>query len=158
MGASAGAHTAGLFVLGIVVFSLQRIALEPWLRISNRRVLLSALTFVAAFQFGAYVFRPPFDYVFGFPVLGVAAWISLDKLKGSKFLLTSVAVVSFWLGIVVMGVAVLPLIESSGWSIDPSSVLDHALMWVIGGGVTAIVGGLVSGWPLSRLLLSDSKT
>lgn len=158
VGLSAVAHTTGLFVLGLLVFSLQRVALQAWLRISNTRIVVAALAFVTAFQLGAYAFRPPFDYVFGFPVLGIAVWISLDKLGRSKILFTSAVILSFWLGIVVMGIAVVPLIQSSGWTIDPSSTLDHALMWVIGGGVTAIVGGLASAWPLSRLLLPPSGT
>ena len=115
--------------------------------------MLATLSFVAAFQLGAYAFRPPFDYVFGFPVLGVAAWIGLNELEGRRFLLTMAALASFWLGLVLIRLAVVPLIQSGVWEMDPSSVLAHTLMWIIGGGTTAIVGGYVSGWPLSRLLL-----
>jgi len=150
---SALAHTTGLIGLGLTVFTLQRAALAPWLRISGKRVILATLAFVAAFQLGAYALRPPFDYIFGWPVLGVAGWISLDKCRGRRALLTAAALACFWLGLVALMIAVDPLLRSGAWVLDPSSLLDHTLLWIVGGGVTAIIGGYASGWPLSRLLL-----
>ena len=62
-GASAVAHTAGLLVLGLTVFVSHRVGLKPWLQITDKRLIIATLSFVAAFQVGAYALGPPFDYV-----------------------------------------------------------------------------------------------
>lgn len=57
-----------------------------------------------------------------------------------------------------MAGAIVPLVESGAIEIDPASTLDHMLMGILGGGTTGVVGGFVSGWPLSRLLISAEAT
>lgn len=156
-GASALAHTLGLVVVGLTVFTSQRVGLKPWLQISNKRLIIATLSYVAAFQLAAYVLRPPFDHVFGMPVLGVAAWISLDGLKGFRALLTAAVVGSFWLGVVVAAVIFEVVLPSVGWELDSSSLTGHTMSWLIGGGAAGLVGGYISAWPLSRLLVASTK-
>ena len=156
-GASALAHTLGLVVAGLTVFTSQRVGLRPWLQISKMRLIIATLSYVVAFQLAAYVLRPPFDHVFGTPVLGVAAWITLDRLKGSRALLTASVVGSFWLGIVVAAIIFEAVLPTVGWELDSSSLTGHTMSWLIGGSAAGVVGGYVSGWPLSRLLLASSK-
>lgn len=154
-GASAFAHTLGLVVVGLTVFTAQRVGLKPWLQMSNKRLVIATLSYVAAFQLAAYVLRPPFDHVFGIPVLGVAAWISLDALKGCRALLTAAVVGSFWLGVVVTAVIFEVVLPFVGWELDSSSLPGHTMSWLIGGGAAGVVGGYTGAWPLSRLLVAE---
>lgn len=147
------AHTIGLIVVGLIVFPSQRAALKPYLHISTRRILISTIVFVAAFQLGAKTVRPPADWILGFTALGTAAWIGLPGLKGIKLLWTFLAVVGFWIGIVLTVPIMFAAIRAGVFDPDSPSLLDHTVSWVLGGGLTGIIGGGVSAWPLSRLLL-----
>ena len=153
-GASAVAHTIALIVAGLTVFSIQRIGLKSWIRISNKRIIAATLIYVISFQFAAYILRPPFDHIFGMPVLGIAAWISLDKLKTSQILLIVAAVFSFWIGVISAGSIIELVVPLTGRGLDSSNLLGHILSWVIGAGVVGVVGGFLSGWPLSKQLHS----
>ena len=86
------------------------------------------------------------------PVLGVAAWIGRDKLSRSKGPLTVAAAGSFWLGIVVTAVIFDVVLAAVAWEPASSTLTGHIVTWLIGGGTTGVVGGYISGWPLSRLL------
>lgn len=154
-GTSALAHTIGLLTLGLVVVALQRAALRPWLQITRARAVLAAVAFVLAFQLGAYTLRPPFDYIFGWPVLGSAVWIGSTSSGGSNALWTLAATFSFLLGLGILVLAVDPLLAAWGWQYDPRSLSDHVFLWFVGGTVTGLVGGLASGRPLGRLLVPN---
>ena len=68
-------HTAGLIGAATIILAAQRRALQPLREVSGKRMTLGVLAFVAAFWFGAEAIRPPADWILGFSVLGVAAWI-----------------------------------------------------------------------------------
>ncbi len=158
IGISAFAHTVALIIGGLTVFFIQRIGLKPWLRISNSRIIYSVIIYVIAFQFAAYVLRPPFDHFFAMPVLGIALWFSFDKLKLSRIILLLTAVFSFWIGVIASGILIEVVVPSLGYEFDDTTLFDHVLSWVIGGGAAGIVGGFLSGWPLSRQLIGQNNS
>ena len=148
------AHTLGLIVVGLMVFPAQRFALKPWMRVSFPRILIATLLFTIAFQFGAKVYRPPVDWILGFTVLGTAAWIHIQGLKGRRLVWTVATIIAFCMGLVLTTPIMFAAIRTGVFDPDSPSLLDHTVTWVLGAGMTGIIGGYISGWPLSRLMLS----
>lgn len=148
------AHTIGLIVVGFIVFPAQRLALKQWMHVSFPRILMATLLFTAAFQFGAKVYRPPVDWILGFTVLGAAAWIHIEGLKGRRLVWTVLTIIAFCMGMVLTVPIMFAAIRAGVFNPDSPSLLDHTLTWVLGAGMTGIIGGYISGWPLSRLLVS----
>ena len=148
------AHTIGLIVVGLMVFPAQRLALKPWIGVSFPRILIATLLFTGVFQFGAKVYRPPADWILGFTVLGTAAWIRIQGFKGRRLVWTFASIVAFSMGMVLAAPIVFTAIRAGLFDPDSPSLLDHTLTWVLGAGMTGIIGGYTSGWPLSRLLVS----
>ena len=156
-GTSAIAHTVALIVGGLTVFIIQRIGLKPWFKFTNSRITYAVILYVIAFQFAAYILRPPFDHFFAMPVLGIALWFSFDKLKLSRILLLVAAILSFWIGVIASGILIEVIVPLTGYDFDDTTLFDHVLSWVIGGATAGIVGGLLSGWPLSRQLAGQNN-
>ena len=148
------AHTIGLIVVGLIVFPVQRLALKPWMVVSFPRILTATLLFTAVFQFGAKAYRPPADWILGFTVLGTAAWIHIGGFKQRRLLWTFATIIAFCMGMVLTTPIMFTAIRAGLFDPDSPSLLDHTLTWVLGAGMTGIIGGYVSGWPLSRLLVS----
>ena len=148
------AHTIGLIVVGLIVFLSQTVALKPWTGVSFPKILVATLLFAAAFQFGAKVYRPPVDWILGFTVLGTAAWIHIQGFKQRRLLWTFATIIAFCMGLVLTTPIMFTAIRAGLFDPDSPSLLDHTLTWVLGAGMTGILGGYISGWPLSRLLVS----
>ena len=148
------AHTIGLIVVGLVVFPAQRLALEPLVSVSFPRILVATLLFTGVFQFGAKVYRPPADWILGFTVLGTAAWVHIQGFKGRRLVWTFATIIAFCMGMVLTTPIMFTAIRAGVFDPDSPSLLDHTLTWVLGAGMTGIIGGYLSGWPLSRLLVS----
>lgn len=152
------AHTLGLLVVGLVVFPAQRAALRPWLQVSVSRIIIGTVVFTAAFQFGAKTYRPPADWILGFTVLGTAAWLSFHGLKGLRLVWTIATTMGFWIGMALTTPVMFAAIRAGLFNPDSPSLLDHTMTWVLGAGMTGIIGGYVSGWSLSRLLIPSDST
>jgi hypothetical protein len=147
------AHTAGLVVIGALIFSLQRRALAPLRQVTWSRILVGIAVYVAAFWVGAETAGPPLDWLLGLTVLGTAMWIGWCRGTGAANLWALAALVGFALGIVaaVMAVGVWVRLFDPDHSTLPS-LLVHTMGWTIIGGTTGIVGGVLGAWPLRRFL------
>ena len=144
-------HTVGLVGAASIILVAQRLALRPLREVSGRRMVLGGLAFVAAFWFGAEAIRPPTDWILGFSVLGVAAWIRRPSHERGGTIWALAALGSYRIGICAALAAVITWDVALGP--DPSSLLDHTTGWLIVGATTGIVGGLLSAYALSGLLV-----
>ncbi|MCI0605767.1 hypothetical protein L0156_22490 [bacterium] len=149
------AHTLGLLVVGLILFSAQRAALGPWLSVSAARIIGATIVFTAAFQFGAKIYRPPTDWILGFTVLGSAAWVSFQGFKGRRLVWTIATILGFCIGMAFTTPVMFAAIRSGVFDPESPTLLDHTITWVLGAGMTGIFGGYISSWPLSRLLISS---
>ena len=143
-------HTAGLIGAATIILAAQRRALQPLREVSGKRMTLGVLAFVAAFWFGAEAIRPPADWILGFSVLGVAAWIRRPGHEHGINIWALAVLGSYWVGICAALAAVITWDRALGP--DPSALLDHTTGWLIVGATTGIVGGFLSAHALSRLL------
>lgn len=148
-------HTVGLMGAAIIILAAQRRALQSLREVTGKRMTLGVLAFVAAFWFGAEAIRPPTDWIFGFSVLGVAAWIRLPNREQGKSVWALAALGSYWVGICAALALVIAWDRALGP--DPSSLLDHTTGWLIVGGTTGVVGGFLSAHALSRFLAAANR-
>jgi hypothetical protein len=148
-------HTVGLIGAATIILAAQRWALQPLRQVSGKRAILGVLAFVGAFWFGAEAIRPPTDWILGFSVLGVAAWIRRPGHEQGKSIWAPAALGSYWVGICAALAAVITW--DSALRPDPSSLLDHTTGWLIVGATTGVVGGLLSARALSRLLAAANR-
>jgi hypothetical protein len=148
-------HTGGLVGAATIILAAQRLALQPLREVSDKRMAIGVLAFVAVFWFGAEAIRPPTDWILGFSVLGVAAWIRRPSLEHGKNIWALAALRSYWVGICAALAAVITWDRALGP--DPSSLLDHTIGWLIVGATTGVVGGLLSAHALSQLLVAADQ-
>jgi hypothetical protein len=146
------AHTIGLIATALIVFSLQRSALRPFVQVSSTRVGLAIAVFVAAFWVGAETIGPPADWILGFTVLGTAMWIRLFNMSASR-LSAAMTVLAFWCGIAAAVATMFVMVRLVGFNPDSQTLLNHTIFWVVLGGVTGTAGGYFSAWPLRRAVV-----
>ena len=148
------AHTLGLIATAVIVFALQRGALTNHLQVGSTRMAVGTAVFVAAFWLGAETAGPPADWILGFTVLGTACWIGLPSLTASRSLWAILSVVAFWAGIAAAAAVMFVLIRTGVFYPNSETLLNHTVFGVILGGVTGTAGGFLSGWSLSRIVIS----
>ncbi len=152
------AHTLGLLVVGLILFSAQRAALGPWLSVSAARIIVATIVFTAAFQCGAKIYGPPADWILGFTVLGFAAWVSFHGVQRQRLVWTIAAILGFCMGLALTTPVMFAAIRAGIFDPDSPTLLDHTITWVLAAGMTGIFGGYISSWPLSLLLISSDSS
>lgn len=150
------AHTIGLMAAALIILALQRAVLSRHVPVSRSRVLIGTIAFVVAFWLGAEAIGPPADWIFGFTVLGVATWIGLPDLTGSRTVCSVLALLGFWGGIAVAAGAVFVCIMTGIFDPEAETLLNHTIFWVVLGGTTGVAGGYLSGWSLGRLVIAPT--
>ena len=146
------AHTLGLIATALIVFSLQRAALRPYVQVSAARIIIGTGGFVAAFWLGAETSGPPADWILGFTVLGTASWIGLSNVPRYPFVAAAITVLAVWAGIAVAVATMFLSVRLAGFNPDSQTLMNHTVFWVLLGGVTGIAGGCFSAWPLRHVV------
>lgn len=149
------AHSIALAVVGIAVAAAQHHVLARLTTVTWKRVPVVPVAFISAFWIGyyqPYAIGPDTDMILGFFVLGSAMWIGIIPASGHRVAAT-IAMASFPLAGVVGQLLLVIAIELTQFSFNPrTSMLHHTSLWLITGGVAGLLGGLVSGLALSRML------
>lgn len=149
------AHCIALAVVAIIVAAAQRRALRPDVSVSWARLVLAAAAFNLAFWIGYYqpfVRGPDTDILFGFLALGSAVWLGRVPTAGHR-VAAFIALLSFPAASVIAELGL--IITFSLLGITPAvqtSEIQHSVFWITVGGITGILGGLVSGLALARMV------
>ena len=147
-------HTFGLVLAAPLILLAQRTVVRPYVEVSNRRIVIGTIAYVFAFWLGIALAGPPLDWFLGFTVLGAAAWIGSRGWGVRQVLLTVATVLCFGIGIFSVLLIAGALIDAG--LIDPdveTTMVTHTEEWLLISGVTSLIGGFLSAWPLSYLLL-----
>jgi hypothetical protein len=150
-------HAIALAVVAVSVFAAQRHVLAPQIAVPWSRLPVAVIGFVAAFFAGSYqpwLRGPDWDILFGSVVLGCAAFIGLVPMRGRPWAST-IAVLAFpvgcFLGQVITVLIVLAVTSGKVPDLQRSH-LWHSVYWISIGVSMGLIGGLIGGPALRRLL------
>jgi hypothetical protein len=148
-------HAVALAIVAALVGVAQRLALKPYGSVPWTRIPLAAVAFIAAFFFGSYqpwLTGPDWDILFGSVVLGSAAWPGVVPVRGHK-LAAALAHLGFPVGCFLGQLMILSVVVAAG--VIPNlqaSNLQHSVYWISVGVSMGVLGGLISGSALGRML------
>lgn len=151
-------HTAGLLAVAAIVFVLQRRALEPLCSPGLSRFAVGTLVYVAVFWIGAETVGPPADWILALPVLGSALWIGAPTTANARWLWTVVGVFLFACGMLLIIPVGDVAIRIGVLDLDSQGLANHVVLWLVIGGSTGVAGGLLSSWPLGKLVATRART
>ena len=152
------AHTVGLLAVAAIVFPLQARALQPLHSPGLKRIVWGTLIYITVFWIGARGIRPPADWILGLTVLGSALWVGAPVQARAKWLWRPLGVLLFPCGmrfIIPVGDAA---ISAGMLDLQAQDLANHVVIWLVIGGSTGVAGGLLSSWPLGRLLSASSDS
>jgi hypothetical protein len=150
-------HSIGLAVVAASVIAAQRQVLRPYVAVPWSRLPLAVVAFVAAFFAGSYqpwLQGPDFDILFGSVVLGNAAFLGLVPMRPHPWA-SSIALIAFPVGCFLGQVIIVSIVLTVTSGVVPdlqSSRLMHSVYWISVGVLMGLLGGLISGPALRRLL------
>ena len=147
------AHIVAQSLAAAIIVGSQVGVLRRYLQISNHRIWISAVILPIIHNVLISLFGPPWEWIAAFIALSLISWIGLP-LTGSRIWLRSIAVVlSYSIGLAVGVFVVYGIFIDLGIAtVRIATFLEHTLFWISLGSTTGIVGGYLSGRPLSKLL------
>jgi hypothetical protein len=153
-------HAIALAVVAASVVVAQRRVLAPHISVPWSRLPLAVVAFVAAFFAGSYqpwLGGPDWDILFGAVVLGSAAFLGLVPMRrhpvASTVALLAFPVACFLGQLLIFGIV---LTVYSGVTPDlQTNRLLHSVYWISLGASMGVIGGLVGGLALRRLLAAN---
>jgi hypothetical protein len=154
------AHSVALAIVAASVVAAQRLALKPYGSVPWMRIPLAVVAFIAAFFFGSYqpwLTGPDWDILFGSVVLGSAAWPGVVPVSGHK-LAAVVAHLGFPAGCFLGQLMILSVVVAAG--VIPNlqaSNLQHSVYWLSVGVSIGVLGGLISGSALGRIVTESVR-
>jgi hypothetical protein len=156
-------HAVALAVVAASVFAAQRRVLRPHLAVPWRRLPLAATAFIALFFVGSYqpwLGGPDWDILFGSVVLGSAAFFGLVPMRPHP-MASTIALLAFPVGCFFGQLIILAIAVSTFSGTLPdlqNSRLFHSLYWISVGVSMGLLGGLIGGPALRRLLPANRSS
>ena len=144
------AHGLAMAVVGSIVVASQNRVLRKYVRVPAWRAIVAVLAFIAAFWLGYFqeiLTGPDWDIIFGFAVLGCAAWIGLVPVGviRSTFAVLAFAIASLVGQLVAIGIAF-----ALGIKPQPISMALHAFYFITVATISGLLGGALSSYLLAR--------
>lgn len=150
------AHCVALAVVGLILFISQRSVLRHFIPINRIKIAIAALTFIGLFWFGYYQTIIPggldYDILFSYLALGSGLWISTIPFSKNKMSWV-IALLSFPFASFIGELILFIIYTSFDLNMDvQSNTTNHSIFWITVGVTTGLLGGLISGNMLYRML------
>lgn len=149
------AHSIGLAVVALLLFTFQKSALKQYFQVSIVKIMVSTALFIGLFWFGYYQTVVPgsldYDILFSFLVLGSALWINSVSLAQHKWRWV-VALIAFPLASFLGEVLLFVVFTSFKLNMDMQNTTNDMIFWLTVGLTTGMLGGWISGHMLYHML------
>jgi hypothetical protein len=155
------AHAFGLVPAGAIIALSQKRALGRYREMARWFVPVTSLTMTAAFLVGAYVLRPPFDFLLSYAVVGAAVELALRPGgEGPREAVRRSVVTSlmFAVGSFVGMLALSLLAKTLGFRLgEPGEdVVHHVITMVLGGLFIGVAAGLLTARRIARRVTPET--
>ena len=147
------AHITAQTLAAVIIVGSQIAVLRQYVQVSSHRIWFAAIFLPIIHNGLISLFGPPWEWIAAFIALSMISWLGLPLTGPRIWLRSATVILSYLIGLAagVFGVYGV-LIDLGIATIQIATFLEHTLFWLAIGSMTGIVGGYLSGWPLSKLL------